>query len=356
MNSVPSAERQVEFLRMIQSMFEDSFFQATYKYALLITLTDLSIELGNNDGKTLFLDKKLIAKRFAELYWPQIQPFPSGIAGCRSGILFHSDKDEHIKVIKDLVALSSDAKTSDFLKAQKNSLWDKTLSELASTVWKYPVLHLQEDSNQFLYKFPTARNGLELKPGVAYCLRKFSEFIIQYARNGWMDHIKRRKRNQSILGVDNDLESFLFGSTRKQLTSAKDLLLDFQSGKCFYCEKLSISDADIDHFIPWKKYPRNIAQNLVLSCPSCNRSKSDMLASFSHLDKWLTNSLFNKVMSDEISGLGFVSDQDCAYKVGIWAYKNGLDSKSLAWERPNSKLTIDSSYIALLEKYDQAIN
>lgn len=348
---VPSAEIQIDFLKKIQSLFEDSYFQATYKYALLIALTDLAIELGDESGDELFLDKKIIAKRFAELYWPQVQPFPSGLSGCESGVLFHSDKDEHVKIIKDLLNLYQNAKTNDYQLAQKNVIWDDVLTSISSTIWKFPVLHLQDDTNQFLYQFPTLKNGLVLKPGVAYCLRKFSEYIIQYAKSGWIEHIKKTKRNHKILGVDNDLESFLFGSTRKQLTSTREFLISHQSGKCFYCGKSASKESDIDHFVPWKKYPRNIAQNLVLACPNCNRSKSDMLAAKVHLHKWLDVVLFDEARSSEIGKLGFVADRDCAYKVGIWAYQNGVDSNSLAWETPKIRIPMDLSYMNTLREF-----
>lgn len=352
MSLIPSAEDQIEFLKKIQSLFEDSFFQATYKYALLIALTDLAIEYGEDSGKELFIDKKLIGKRFAELYWTQIQPFPSGVSGCISGVLFHSDKNDHVKVVKDLLELSKEAKTNDFLAAQKNPHWPSTLSEVSKTVWAYPILHLQDDSNQFLYEHPTLRNGLVLKPGVAYCLRKFSEYIIQYARSGWIEHIKKTKRNQKILGVDNDLESFLFGSTRKQLTSVRDFLIDHQSGRCFYCNNAANSECDIDHFIPWKKYPRNLAQNLVLACPSCNRSKSDMLAAKIHLDNWLDKVLSNDARSLEINKIGFISDRECTYKVSSWAYTNGVESHALAWDRPNNKISMDKGYLEAIAKFN----
>jgi 5-methylcytosine-specific restriction endonuclease McrA len=352
MSTTPSAERQIEFLKKIQTLFEDSFFQATYKYALLITLTDLAIEHGEDDGEELFLDKKWIGERFAELYWTQIQPFPSGVTGSVSGVLFHSDKNDHIKIVKDLLELSKEAKTNDFLAAQNNAHWSSTLSDIAKTVWTYPIFHLQDDSNQFLYEYPTLRNGMVLKPGVAYCLRKFSEYIIQYARNGWIDHIKKTKRNQPILGIDNDLESFLFGSTRKKLTSLRDYLLNHQSGRCFYCNNAASSESDIDHFIPWKKYPRNLAQNLVLACPKCNRSKSDMLAAKIYLDKWLDKVLTNDARSLEINKIGFISDRECTYKVSSWAYTNGVESNSLAWERPNIKIVMDKSYIEAIAKFN----
>lgn len=349
----PTAEEQIEFLKKIQNLFEDSFFQATYKYALLITLTDLAIEHGDDSGRELFIGKKLIAKRFAELYWTQIQPFPSGVSGCVSGVLFHSDKTDHVKVVKDLLEFSKEAKTNDFSAAQKNLHWPSTLSEVAKTVWAYPILHLQDDSNQFLYEYPTLRNGLVLKPGIAYCLRKFSQYIIQYARSGWIEHIKKTKRNQPILGIDNDLESFLFGSARKQLTTVRDFLLDHQSGKCFYCNNAASSDSDVDHFIPWKKYPRNLAQNLVLACPNCNRSKSDLLAAKKHLDKWLDKVLSNDERSQEINKIGFISDRECTYKVSSWAYTNGVESRSLAWEGPKNKIIMDKNYIEAIAKFNR---
>jgi len=348
---IPSAEEQISFLKKIQNLFEDSVFQATYKYALLIALTDLAIELGADNNNELFLDKKVIARRFAELYWPQIQPFPSGISGCESGVLFHSDKKGHVNVVKDLLVLFHESKTSDFSVAQSSPSWGAALNKITKSVWRYPILHLQEDANQFLYSYPTLRGGLVLKPGVGYCLRKFSEYIIQYARSGWIEHIKKTKKNQPILGIDNDLESFLFGSTRKQLSPVRDFLLDHQSGRCFYCNKSATLESDIDHFIPWKKYPRNLAQNLVLACPNCNRSKSDMLAAKVHLDKWLEKVLSNDLRSIEINKLGFISDRSCTYKVGSWAYANGVDSRSLAWERSTSKLQMDHSYLDLLDKF-----
>jgi hypothetical protein len=48
MSGVPSAESQIVFLKKIQTLFDDSSFNATYKYALLISLTDLAIEHGDD--------------------------------------------------------------------------------------------------------------------------------------------------------------------------------------------------------------------------------------------------------------------------------------------------------------------
>jgi len=47
---------------------------------------------------------------------------------------------------------------------------------------------------------------------------------------------------------------------------------------------------EIDHFIPWSRYPDNGLDNLVVSDPDCNRAKRDHLASGDHVEQWLRRS------------------------------------------------------------------
>ena len=46
MSAVPSAEAQLSFLNQIQRLFDEGEFVATYKFALLTALTELSVERG----------------------------------------------------------------------------------------------------------------------------------------------------------------------------------------------------------------------------------------------------------------------------------------------------------------------
>ena len=104
MSKTPSAEEQIVFLKKIQTLFDDSSFSATYKYALLITLTNLAIEMGNDDGKELSIDSKLIAKRFSEIYWPQIREYSAGVRGTKSGIL-RQNKGGQAEIITTLLQI-----------------------------------------------------------------------------------------------------------------------------------------------------------------------------------------------------------------------------------------------------------
>ena len=68
MTSPPSPEEQLVFLSKLQRLFAEGDFAATYKFALLIALADLAIELGNDDGEPLALTSIGIAAKFVELY------------------------------------------------------------------------------------------------------------------------------------------------------------------------------------------------------------------------------------------------------------------------------------------------
>ena len=52
-NAPPSAEQQLAFLTKLQRLFAEGDFTATYKFALLIALSDLAVELGADDGGEL---------------------------------------------------------------------------------------------------------------------------------------------------------------------------------------------------------------------------------------------------------------------------------------------------------------
>jgi 5-methylcytosine-specific restriction endonuclease McrA len=162
-----------------------------------------------------------------------------------------------------------------------------------------------------------------------------------------MTHLKTNAKNQGILNTDSDLESFLFGTSRETLVQLRPILIDYQHGKCFYCsQNITVnSKADVDHFIPWKKYSRNLAENLVLSCASCNRSKSDMLAAKDHLENWLLTATIDSQRNKEISELGFISDSECNKRIAKWAYRNAAIASTNVWVKKNHYEIINIDYL-----------
>ena len=72
---IPTAQEQLKFLKNIQLILQSGSFSSTYKFALLISLSRLAIEKGEDSGESLLLEYTDIAEKFIELYWKQAVPY-----------------------------------------------------------------------------------------------------------------------------------------------------------------------------------------------------------------------------------------------------------------------------------------
>jgi 5-methylcytosine-specific restriction endonuclease McrA len=52
-----------------------------------------------------------------------------------------------------------------------------------------------------------------------------------------------------------------------------------QEGRCLYCNKDVGDDYHVDHYIPLARGGTNLPLNIVIACPSCNKSKNQKLPS-----------------------------------------------------------------------------
>jgi hypothetical protein len=58
---------------------------------------------------------------------------------------------------------------------------------------------------------------------------------------------------------------------------------------------------EIDHFIPWARYPDNGVFNLVAADKTCNVNKSDFVASVEHLERWIKHTRKNETQLRDIA-------------------------------------------------------
>ena len=354
MSSTPSAQEQLDFLTKIQRLFNESDFSSTYKYALLISVADLAIELGKDDDSPLELSNRQIAERFIELYWQQTTPYKTSEAN-QSGILFQNNGSQAaiIKAIHDF-RQQNNCNTSESAKRSKE--YKKLITAVAATVAKQPINYLQNVGGGVLpFLYESNASSITLKSGVTYCLRRFQPLIQQLARSGWTDFVKKNTKNIVILGEKDDLNSFLFEISRKTLKQVCEGLKVLYGSKCFYCNK-STTELEVDHFIPFSLYPRDLMHNFVLTCPTCNKSKSDTLAAKIHLDKWKELATINTAAIARIGEqIGVTSNLDASMSILRWAYDSANNSGGLAWISPkcysNIEMTLSSELSAQKSKY-----
>ena len=68
-NVIPTASQQLKFLKNIQLILQSGSFSSTYKFALMISLSRLAIEIGEDSGEPLTIEYPDLAEKFIELYW-----------------------------------------------------------------------------------------------------------------------------------------------------------------------------------------------------------------------------------------------------------------------------------------------
>ena len=178
MTHIPSHADQIVFLTRVQKILDEGQFVATYKFALLIALIDIAIERGDDSGAPIDVELAWLAEKFIELYWNHSKPY--------GGVVLSQNKGLNIAVLGRIQALQT--KTMSLAEARWAPQWRATLRGIGQIIQAMPLFRLQllrgEQRLPFLYDEEIVSGAIRLKPGVAYCLRKFSTLIGALARNG----------------------------------------------------------------------------------------------------------------------------------------------------------------------------
>ena len=305
-------------MRKLQRLLAEGGFVATYKFALLHAIADLCIENdADSDGRlTLTVDQ--LAAKFIDLYWRQVQNFP--LKGAGQDLILKQNAGKQAAVINTLRDLHPQYRHRLPLLKNDSRAWKVVLRKVRQTIKVMPLWKLQtigEKPVEFMYGNNPGANEITLLPGVASCFRTFHGLIIELVRSSWIRYI--RQHNDGIR-QSLELHGFLFGSERVNLDGYRQVLLETDGTRCFYCEK-RIKDPHVDHFIPWARYPNDLGHNFVLAHGRCNSHKSDFLAAEEHLAHWSER---NRSKGDDLSAAfahqGLSNDLPASIRVATWAY------------------------------------
>lgn len=332
---VPTPEEQVQFLRNIQRLLAEGLFVASYKFALVHALADLAVLKGDDSGSPLDLDTKDIAAKFVELYWRQCRPFPLGET---SDLIIQQNTGKQAAIISKIVDSQKKCGASLFrLKQVAPNQWSELVSEVDQVVRTMPLWRLQtvgEERLDFLYDNLGRGTRITLKPGIAYCFRAFYELIRNLIEGAWVRFVQ--KVNASKLGSVNDLGTFLFGQERASLEVYRPILMDVQNGICLYCQKNLSNNTEVDHFIPWSRYPADLGHNFVLAHKGCNNAKSDYVAGEEHLAAWSErNRLHQEVLKSRLQEAALPCDWSASIQIARWVYQQTDRVKGQVWVMKN---------------------
>jgi len=218
----PSPADQIRFLTNLQRLLSESLFTATYKYALLSALADLSIERSEgSEGGPLLLTTSALAEKFIEYYWRHAAPY----ATAASAMVLRQNTGAQAKVIALVIEARRRYAGSLAEAMQDPSLWRRLTKSVEAVVKEQPLWKLQtigREKFEFLYGPGPESDRIELRPGIAYCFRQFYTFVQDAVRSAWLRDV--RSLNSAVLGECSISESFFL------VRSALPLM---PSGRCW---------------------------------------------------------------------------------------------------------------------------
>jgi hypothetical protein len=293
--------------RILELLGEGSF-AATYKHAVLLALVDLCTEkIASHPEGLKSVTSREVAEKVIRLYWSHTNPYENGIlkqnntkqASILSAIAEHRQYQP--------LPRSCSAEQSHRVDPER---WSRLVDKVEWKLIEMPLPRLHTIGNRmdpFLYKLKWSQsikrsevtpyqmrrlgyefdNRLCFMPGVPEGLVRLSPILKPLIQRRWVLLVAQFNR----LEVSR-LENFLFGETRIPLVGTREFFTSLQDNRCFYCDRRLDSRSEVDHFVPWSRYPNNAIENLVIAHNGCNQNKRDYLAGIDHLQVWLERMRF----------------------------------------------------------------
>ncbi len=297
----------IGFAEKVLELLDEGRYTATYKYAVLLALIDVCVEGTAHSGiPPDVVTTRQLAEKIVELYWPHTAPFSSRAS---LSVLKQSTTGQAVIVSAIGAFRSRHAADPSVPRWEARAHAMKAYGRLVRTVeWKLvemPLPRLQmmgQGLRPFIYELgwapgiaraevtryqvdgqSTFDNRLLLKPGVGEYLLQLSGLLRPLLQRRWAAMVAQVNRLE-----ESQLDAFLFGADRASTARVRLGLYEIQSGRCFYCggTVTEPTRAEVDHFVPWARYPENGLDNLVVAHPACNRAKSSSLAAADHVSRW----------------------------------------------------------------------
>jgi hypothetical protein len=314
----------IGFAEKVLELLDEGRYTATYKYAVLLALLDLCLEHTARSGAPPeMVTTRQLADKVVEIYWPHTLAFarPSGPAVLRQNTTGQAEIVSTIRRFRE-----RHAPDPSLPRWKSQHVAPRAYESLVRHVeWKLiemplPRLQTMSRSQQpFVYdiqwdhgigagevadyqsgKASAFDNRIMLRAGVGEHLLQLSGLLRPLIQRRWAAMVAQVNRLE-----ESQLEDFLFGTDRTPTARVRAGLWEVQGRRCFYCDA-RVTDpghAEVDHFLPWSRYPDDGLDNLVVADRRCNGWKSNSLAATEHLSRWVNRFSNDAAQSTDLATL-----------------------------------------------------
>jgi 5-methylcytosine-specific restriction endonuclease McrA len=302
----PDQRGAIGFAEKVLELLDEGRYTATYKYALLLALMDVCLEETQRSwAAPETVTTRQLAEKIVELYWPHTAPFV-GVAPATVLKQNTTGQAEIISLITRFRARhASDPSVPRWeSRIRAPEAYERLVRVVEWKLIEMPLPRLQimgQSTRPFIYeiywdhrveqsevsRYQRGETGFDnrvmLQPAVGEYFLQLSGLLQPLIQRRWAAMVAQLNRLE-----ESQLEMFLFGADRTRTARIRPSLWEIQGRRCFYCDA-RIPDpvrGQVDHFVPWSRYPDDALDNLVIADTRCNGCKSSSLPAANHLSRW----------------------------------------------------------------------
>jgi hypothetical protein len=305
----------IRFAEKVLELLGEGKFVATYKFGVLLALMDLCFEKNASTGMAPeSLTTRQLAEKILEIYWPHTVDYHSISAVLRQNTGKQAEIPAAILQFRGKNRFSSST-TFHRAKTAGGGKYERLVQSVEWILVKMPLPRLQTielNRDPFIYEInwnesvryrdlrTNFDNNIRFQPGAGNCLIQLNGLLRPLIQKKWAAMVARINKL-----AENQLEDFLFGVDRISSARIRSGLWEIQDKDCFYCRERipEPNRGEVDHFLPWSRYPDNGIENLVMAHKRCNSDKRDFLAATDHVEHWKSRFPSDPARSSDLSVL-----------------------------------------------------
>lgn len=346
------------FAQKLMTLLAEGLTTATYKYAVLLGLMDLCLEkTGAGGAAPSSLTTHELADKVIDLYWSQSLAHPG-----RREVLRQNSSGQ-AEIVRRIEQYRAHPKVAAALNSRQAGRLDpegyaRLRRHVEFKLAEMPLPRLQRlgsGVDEFLYRVAFQQDEHAVKRPADLDRRDFDNRILfvgnaaerlvalapllrPLIQREWTALVARFNRFEEA-----ELEGFLFGRSRTPTATLRSGLREIQDNRCFYCEE-RIRVPEVDHFVPWARFPDDGVHNLVLADRRCNGSKKAHLAAMDHVDKWALRFATGSSLASQLATLAtredWERDDDRTLGIARGLYLP-LSIDNRVWQRPDEFIAAD---------------
>ena len=297
----------IGFAEKVLELLDEGRYTATYKYAVLLAMIDVCLEHTKASGAPPdVITTRQLADKIVEIYWPHTVPF----AARTQPTILRQNTTGQAEIVSAIVRFRERHAPDPTVPRWQSRMaasaeYDRLVRVIEWKLIEMPLPRLQimgRSQRSFIYEINWDQrteqrevtryqdghasgfdNRVLLKPDVGEYLLQLAGLLRPLIQRRWAAMVAQLNRLE-----ESQLEVFLFGADRTQTAKVRAGLWEIQERRCFYCDS-RVRDpvhGDVDHFVPWSRYPDDSLDNLVVADKGCNGFKSSSLPAAEHLTRW----------------------------------------------------------------------